>query len=312
MNHPGKFRSILATARIANVPSVVSNVWAGSALAIYLSFANFHGSWMNAAVLSLAGVLLYLSGNFFNDWKDRDWDAENRPERALPRGLFSATLYLWIGLACALTGCFLAFSISLWSGIIALSILSLIAAYTHWHKEAAWAVIPMGLCRALLPLMGMFPIITLTSPDATLILTHAAALFLYIAGLSVSARGEARATATSKPPFLGKIMLALAGSVAASYWLFRFHEVAWIATLPFFVWILLALTFFRRPISAHVSSLLAGIPLLDAIPLLTIASLTALARGTRLFSDPFAATCLIVPLAAFALGRRLQRIAPAT
>jgi heme O synthase-like polyprenyltransferase len=316
MTHPGKFRSLLATARIANVPSVISNVWAGTALTVYLSSGNPDEVWLDAALLALAGVLLYLCGNFFNDWKDRDWDAANRPERALPRGLFSSRLYLWCGLGFAMVGSALAFYVSVWSGLIALGILSSIGTYTHWHKEAAWAVIPMGLCRALLPLMGIF---AGTDPDGddltvslALILIHAVALFFYICGLSISARGEARATPSSKPPLTGRLMLGFAGICAATYWLSDYPQGAWIAAAPFVIWTTLALTLFRRPISAHVSSLLAGIPLLDAIPLLSVAALVSLAQGGGLFASTFATACVLVPFISFALGRRLQRVASAT
>jgi len=313
---PGKFRSLLATARIANVPSVVSNVWAGTALAVFFSFGNVDHVWLDAALLALAGVLLYLSGNFFNDWKDRGWDAVNRPERALPRGLFSSRLYLWCGLGFAMAGSVIAFYVSVWSGLIALSILSSIGTYTHWHKEAAWAVIPMGLCRALLPLMGLFAVAELEgdglSVSLAIIIAHAVALFFYICGLSISARGEARATPSSKPPLTGRLMLGFAGICAAAYWLAYYPQGAWIAIAPFVIWTTLALTLFRRPISAHVSTLLAGIPLLDAIPLLSVAALVSMARGGGLFASEFATACILIPFIAFALGRRLQRVASAT
>ena len=91
MNHPGKLRALLATLRIANAPSVVSNVFLGFMLGWiydrdYWNPASMH--WHEAAIACLAGLMLYFSGNLANDWFDRSWDAEKRPERALPSGLF--------------------------------------------------------------------------------------------------------------------------------------------------------------------------------------------------------------------------------
>jgi 4-hydroxybenzoate polyprenyltransferase len=314
-SYPGKLRSLLATARIANVPSVVVNVWAGSALAIFFTREDPAGCWWNFVLLALAGVLMYLSGNFLNDWSDRNWDALNRPERALPRQLFKPRSYLWAGGSCALTGCLLAAAVSASSGLVAATLLASISIYTRWHKRAAWAVVPMGLCRALLPLMGIFVSARAAELDATVLAiigSHALALFLYICGLSISARGEARATASAKPPLIGRIMLGISGACAATYWLIGSPLGTALAVIPFAIWTALALTIFRKPVGRHVAALLAGIPLLDAIPLLCIASLSVSASGQHLLGSPFTTICLLLPPLAFALGRLLQRVAPAT
>lgn len=315
MPPPGKFRSLLATVRIANVPSVLSNVFAGTALAVFLWRPDPATIAADALTLMLAGVFLYLSGNFFNDWKDREWDALHRPERALPRGLFSPAFYLWCGFGCAMAGSVLAFFVSAWSGLIALTILASIATYTRWHKEAGWAVLPMGLCRALLPLMGMFAAVHASGerlPDGTaeIMVPHVAALFLYVCGLSISARGEAKATPDTKPPLTGRIMLGVAGLLAAFHWMRLDPGLALAGLLPFAVWVGLALSVFRRPVGAHVSALLAGIPLLDAVALVPLAVM--LAGPENLYANPFLTVCLLLPPLAFAAGRLLQRVASAT
>ena len=104
-----KLHAWLATARIANVPSVISNVWLGVALGA------FHWGWQSdrvlltqGALLALAGAFLYIGGNFLNDWHDREWDERHRPERALPQGIFSPLSYLlravrFLGLGIILT-----------------------------------------------------------------------------------------------------------------------------------------------------------------------------------------------------------------
>ncbi|MEO5716834.1 MAG: UbiA family prenyltransferase, partial [Luteolibacter sp.] len=99
MNRSGKLHALFATARIANVPSVVSNVWLGVALGIAINTPMGEGQsgpgipWSHVILLMTAGICLYVGGNFLNDWMDRRWDSENRPERALPRGLFKPETY---------------------------------------------------------------------------------------------------------------------------------------------------------------------------------------------------------------------------
>ncbi|RYD36314.1 MAG: hypothetical protein EOP87_05710, partial [Verrucomicrobiaceae bacterium] len=75
MPHRGKLRPLLATARIANVPSVISNVWAGIAIGSVVQRWEHGGQpvWLHALFLTLAGVFLYIGGNFLNDWHDREW-----------------------------------------------------------------------------------------------------------------------------------------------------------------------------------------------------------------------------------------------
>jgi len=75
------------------------------------------------------------------------------------------------------------------------------------------------------------------------------------------------------------------------------------ALMAYLVWIALAVSWFRQPISRHVSALLAGIPLLDWIFLLPL--LTA-----SFFS--FGITSALIPPVAFISALLLQRLAPAT
>ena len=82
--------------------------------------------------------------------------------------------------------------------------------------------------------------------------------------------------------------------------------------LIFAVWLLVCFTAFRQPITARVSALLAGLPLLDWIGLLPISLWMLDARS----NDPLAQHSAIISLAlapiAFILSRLLQRLSPAT
>lgn len=325
MNRSGKLHALLATSRVANIPSVVSNVWLGVAVATILGDAPI--AWGLTLRLALAGVLLYIAGNFLNDWMDRAWDAKHRPERALPRGLFPPTLYLALAVVLAMLGVGAAASVGSASGIVALAIVGCIVIYTVWHKRSPWLVIPMGLCRALLPVLGFVAF----APHLNGIWPAASGLFCYIAGLSLSARYEAMPHAPKIAMFASRTLLVttaalmikecvsllfclpvvnsglvayLEGSKNAT-WLTLPLPVAFSGAIAYYLWLVVCLTVRRKPVPVHVSSLLAGIPLVDWIVLLPI----SLSLGSW---NPFAIACLVTPPLAFVSALLLQRLAPAT
>lgn len=325
MNRSEKLHALLATSRVANIPSVVSNVWLGVAAATILGDAPV--AWGLTLRLALAGVLLYIAGNFFNDWMDRVWDAKHRPERALPRGLFSPALYLALAVILSTLGVAAAASVNSASGIVALAIVGCILIYTVWHKRSPWLVIPMGLCRALLPVLGF---VAFDSP-LNGIWPAAGGLFCYIAGLSLSARYESMPQAPKTAMFASKTLLVttaalmikecvsllfclpvvnsglvayLDGSkIETSVQLFL--PVAFSGAIAYCLWLVVCQTARRKPVSVHVSSLLAGIPLVDWMVLLPISQ----SLGSW---NPFGIACLIIPPLAFISALLLQRLAPAT
>lgn len=323
MSHQGRIRPLLATARIANVPSVISNVWAGIAIGSIVQRWEHGGQpvWLHAVFLMLAGVCLYIGGNFLNDWHDREWDSKNRPERALPNGLFSPSTYLLTSLLCGVTGLVLALLVSWKCAVVAALIILFIVIYTVWHKKAAWAVVPMGLCRALLPVMGfvgfavivrfrLAPEFGLPSPSM-FITYHALALLIYIAGLSLGARHESSPHPSAVALAVSKAALVFSGLLAAALWVSLSVKAGIIGFLPFAVWMVVCLTKYRRPIPVHVSALLAGIPLIDWIALLAYCLLMPPLSYPPAI-QPYVVACLIIPPLAFITGRLLQRLAPAT
>jgi len=304
MNPESKTYALLATARIANVPSVLSNLAVGVLLGCTVEGSGYDWPWL----LSIAAVLFYVAGNFLNDWQDREWDLENRPERALPRGLFSASTYLSV----AVGGMVVGLGICAWYGlvafVVAVVLVALIVQYTKVHKRAAWSVIPMGLCRACLPVLGY---VAMGRGISGTVLFPAAALLLYIIGLSLSARWEARGDLPVEQKWQARGLLVGAGLLAAILPLLIDPLFGWIGLLPFGIWLALCVTKFQSPVPTHVSALLAGIPLVDWIVLLPIAlSWLNLKRVESV--DLMFITAIILPPLAFVLGRLLQRLAPAT
>ena len=307
MNRSGKLHALLATARVANVPSVVSNVVLGMVLGILHSdSAAIDIPLPRVAMLLVAAVLLYVSGNFLNDWADRKWDVAHRPERALPRGLFSGRTYLTIATATGLMGVTLATLAGFHSGIAAAVIVGSIMIYTWFHKRSPWAVIPMGLCRALLPVMGSL----LFFPYVDGIWPVSLALLCYIMGLSLSARYESMAAPPKRIAVLARALL-LATAVCVTLGLRDFYPDRWsvlAGALPYLLWTSYCLRYRRHSVPSLVSGLLAGIPLVDWMALLPIAlSVTGVQS-----LDPLGIVCLATPPLAFLAALLLQKLAPAT
>jgi 4-hydroxybenzoate polyprenyltransferase len=314
-----KLLLLLASARVANLPSVVCNVWLGVALGVLFCPALPPATYWPAALqLAVAGILLYVAGTFLNDWHDRHWDAQHRPERALPQGAFGSGLYLGLAVCCGLAGVAVAAGTSAGSGGVAALIVGCVLIYTRHHKQTAWAVLMMGSCRALLPLLfliewplgGMW---TGASPGGTphqllLIATPALALMLYIAALSWLARAESVAPPPAANRLDGRLPLALSGLVMAAVFLRHDPLLGMLGLLPFAAWLGLCFTRYRRPLPMQISALLAGLPLLDWVFLLPL-SFGLISHGQ---ANPFYLTCLLLPPLAVLSGRCLQRLAAAT
>jgi len=307
MSAPEKLRALAASARIANIPSVVSNVVVGITLAVAAG-ADLSRS-AGRLGLVIAGASLYLAGNFLNDWADRAWDASHRPERALPSGVFPPGLYLSLALAFGLLGLGLAAAVNGRCVTLAAMIGFLIVLYTAIHKHTAWSVIPMGLCRALLPALGFsgltdigkteFAPIFFTAPVA--VIACGFGLFCHIAGLSLSARYESGDPVSRGPALFAGCLFPLA---ALSMLVASMGKYLNVALLAYGVWIAFCLTVFRKPVSRQVSNLLAGIPLLDWIAVLPL----AMSCGGW-----WSAGMLVwIPPLAFIACKLLQRLAPAT
>lgn len=330
MSHPGKFRALLATLRIANGPSVVSNVFLGFMVG-WIQVAEFWDpskmDWARAGIASLAGLMLYFAGNLANDWFDRQWDAEKRPERALPSGLFKPASYLVFAAILAIGGVSLGFYLHLLCGCTAVFICLLIAIYTYFHKKAAWAVIPMGLCRVGLYFLGYFvwwlsvdylETIGYASEEHALSklkipVTLGIGLFSYIVGLSLSARYEGMENPPQGAKVISLVMLLIPLAAMSGNFVAEYPVPGILGMIPFALWLALCLTRFKKPIPRYVSALLAGIPLVDLIAATPIAMGLDAKMPTLGLSDlPHLAAMLVIPVLAFISGRALQKLAPAT
>lgn len=305
---PAKLQALAATSRIANVPSVAGNVFLGVALATWLGHPGGESFQTRPGLLVLSGICLYLAGNFLNDWADRHWDAIHRPERALPRRFFTPRGYLAAASLLGLLGLGAAAAVRPQSLIVAGIIGSSILGYTWVHKRTSWSVVPMGLCRALLPVLGFSGFLNLLGSFPALV-ACAFGVFSHIVGLSLSARRESMAPAPTGL-FLRFARLwfpaaAICMFLAAWCGLSLPLAASIAGLIPYSLWIALCLTIHRNPIHAHVSNLLAGIPLVDWIVLLPLAV-------ASIGSGPLSTACMAIPPLAFLSGKALQRLASAT
>lgn len=326
-----RLRSLLATLRIANAPSVVSNVWLGYIATWYIWYQSLLPvgtqmiQWESIVLLCTSGLLLYFAGNLANDWYDVDWDRKRRPERALPSGVFPRSSYLAASCLSAASGITCAFIENSYCGICAIIIAALVAIYTYFHKRVVWAVLPMGLCRAFLYALGFAAFLpflkeNLSNGLATsyfgvrlaVLATMASGMIAYIAGLSLSARYEGMGDAPPGPRVVSKALLFLPMLAMPCWFSAKAPLVGLAGILPYAAWLTLCFTMFKKPIPRYVSALLAGIPLVDAAAAIPLALSLVFTTGNGLGNVPLAWAIVAVPLVAFILGRALQKLAPAT
>jgi 4-hydroxybenzoate polyprenyltransferase len=179
-------RPWLILSRGSNLPTVWSSTMAGWLLGAYWSskanvllFGLTDGpsaevAWWPLPWLLLAVSAIYVGGMILNDVFDAAWDAQHRPTRPIPSGQVSADTAYVVGFSLLLAGavgavvlrilharCFPLGSdernnnhvgeVILVAGLLVAAVL----VYNRWHKGVVWAPVVMGLCRALLPILGL-------------------------------------------------------------------------------------------------------------------------------------------------------------
>lgn len=280
-------RLFFRLARIANLPTAWSNV-----LAAWLLGGG--GSAADLAGLLAGASCLYVGGMFLNDAADAEWDRAHRPERPIPAGAVSRTAVGAAAGGLLLGGGGLVLAARWSAGPWAAGLLLAIVLYNWLHKRTAVAPLLMAACRGLLYCTaGSAAANGLTKP----VLCGAAAMTVYIAGLSFLARRESTSGRAPRWPLLlvfAAGLPALAGIAGSIPWN-RF-------VLPgaaFLVWSMVSMMpLLRRSPSGFgrsVSGLLAGIPLLD-----------------WLIAAAIPGPIGLVFTACFAAARALQKLAPAT
>ena len=344
MNRIGqRLLDLLAIGRVANLPTVWSNTLAGFLLAWTIDGQEmpFSAGLQLLPFLLIGVTSAYLFGTFLNDWKDVDFDNEHRPERAIPSGRWSRGMIGWIaaGFALGALACFLSLGPRQpLVPILGAALLATIVIYTALHKRTPFAIVPMGLCRSLLYLLGYFVVVFTPGSDSGLTPGRAATsplnllqdnvlvilalmalgLFTYVAGLTLAARYENRPRQLPFPKVFLWFLIFFSVLTHPWWWIWQrppflegWHLAipALLCVLPFCAWTVRGLFVLKKSIPDFVSRALAGLCLVDLVAFAGIAA-TIRTGWNALDASPLYLG--LIPLSCFLFSLLLQRLAPAT
>jgi 4-hydroxybenzoate polyprenyltransferase len=182
-------RAYLQLVRVPNVFTAMADILLG-----FLFTHEQLQPWPLFALLLGSSTLLYLSGMVLNDYFDRDVDARERPERPIPSGRIAARTALNLGLAMLAGGIALGWVATVLSGdmrpgIVASLLAVAVLSYDSFAKKTPLGPLVMGACRTLNVLLGMS---VSAQPWQTIHWVVAAGVGVYIVGVTVFARSEAR------------------------------------------------------------------------------------------------------------------------
>lgn len=285
------YDTYLRLGRISNLPTVWSNVLAGTALAGGAAAEQI-------LLLALGASLLYTGGMYLNDAFDRHIDARERPERPIPAGRVSARQVFLLGYAMLAAGVLVIAVPSFafrggggWSGVAAAVALAVcITVYDAWHKENPVSPVIMGLCRAFVYLTAALAVAgaagavvifggappgaaptgaadvasAATAAAGPTVAGGAIVLLLYIVGLTYLAQQENLAQVRNWWP-----LLALAAPFVYMLPALADNVPAVVFYLIFLGWVVYTVALLRRReplrIRRAVVGLIAGVSLLDAL-----------------------------------------------
>jgi 4-hydroxybenzoate polyprenyltransferase len=173
-------RAYLLVARVSNLPTVWSDVLAGTEAGAAMQ----HGSltWTTLALLVLSASAFYTGGMFLNDAFDAPFDRRVRPERPVPRGEVGVTEAFTVG------GGLLALGLGLVAAngtalVVGVCLAAAIVFYDARHKGSAVAPLVMGACRGLVYLLA-----ATTGTIGPAAWAGAGVMLVYVAGLTVVAK----------------------------------------------------------------------------------------------------------------------------
>ncbi len=271
-------RNMLVMMRVANLPTVWTNITAGWVLGICLvAFDVGDHSRLLGLIFNLRfGLILfgasavYAAGMILNDIFDWGWDKEHRPERPLASGQVSlaaaktvAISLLGIGVALVILGA--APAARFLAAQLVLILVGFVFVYNRWHKGVAWAPYVMGLCRFMLPVIGFAAVGAAPVASATaigILFTYAASLWLLTVSITLLARHETRPEGLrSKKDFL--LLLVPVPLLTVLPW----NGLIWVSAAGFWLWVLISNRRHPLPlgVGGRVEDRLAAFPFIDAM-----------------------------------------------
>ena len=135
--------TLLRLGRISNLPTVWTNVLAGSVIA----GGDRHPD--RITLIMMAMTAFYVGGMYLNDFFDREIDARDRPGRPIHAGEIRAGTVSSIGFGLLATGIALMIPFGLAATIWGALLAGAIVLYDVWHKGNVLSPLVMGACRAL-------------------------------------------------------------------------------------------------------------------------------------------------------------------
>ena len=259
-----KLTTALKLGRVSNVPTVWSNVLAGTVLA-------GGEAWVwPTLVVALAVSSFYVGGMYLNDAFDRDIDARERPSRPIPAGEVSADTVFAAGFfmilagiaAVVITTALTQPAAASRAAAAAVGLGAAIVLYDWHHKGNPLSPLFMGLCRVLAYLTAGYAAVTQPAGD---LWVGALVTLSYLIGLTYAAKQEAMDRIGNLWPlaFLAAPILCAATNMV------RLDTFGWAIVVGLMAWIGFALSLLVRrgkgDVPRAVVSLIAGISIVDAM-----------------------------------------------
>jgi len=248
--------TLLRLGRISNLPTVWTNVIAGTVIAGGMRTPG------EIVVIALAMSAFYVGGMYLNDFFDRAIDARERSTRPIVAGEISAGTVSWIGFGLLAIGVALLIPFGLAATVWGAALAGVIVLYDIWHKGNALGPTIMGLCRALVYLAAG---VAMTGHVSLALMIGAFVLAAHTAGISYAARQESLDTIGNLWPMLllAAPLLAALPAIARG-WIEPLAFALLLVADAIAVWLLAV-----RPAPGStpraVSGLIAAISLVDAL-----------------------------------------------
>ncbi len=199
-------RAYLLLARVSNLPTVWTNVLAGT----IVSGAAFSRPAVTRVAFAVS--LLYTAGMFLNDAFDRRFDAQFRPDRPIPAGdvtvgeTFACGWALLLGGVAAMAGQPAAAVV--WSVLLA----GAIVYYDYRHKRDPFGPVAMGICRGLVYCVAAAAAATVTPA----VVVAAVMLTMYVVALTWIAKRVGQRAGWLIPVLVAGISIVDAVVIASS------------------------------------------------------------------------------------------------
>jgi 4-hydroxybenzoate polyprenyltransferase len=250
--------TLLKLGRVSNLPTVLTNVLAGTVIA-----GGVANDWRSGIAL-VAMSLFYIGGMYLNDYFDREVDVRDGRGRPIATGQITAATVFAVGSGLLALGLILMVPL----GPLALAVGALLALvilfYDRFHHRNPLAPAVMGLCRTLVYCGAAVGAVGSVSLEVAITGTS---LLAYVAGITYAARQESLDHVANLWPLALLAGPILLGVPAVSQGLIPVLALAALCVCVGYCCYLLALRPVPGAVSRAVGMLIAGISLVDAVML---------------------------------------------